>query len=246
MFSGLYGAATAMESAATRHEVAAENLANLQMTGFRRRVLPQNSFDSMMGEQMLLNDDQAFSGLLGTSPGKRQYDFTQGNLKQTSRPLDLAIHGNAFFAVEGANGPLYTRNGSFYVNPERQLVTIDGLRVLGGGGPIQLPNGASTETLHVSTDGRIYSGANEVGRLDLVRFSDPRLLESVGASLFAAPPEAGATEATAEVRQGFLAQSNGSSMNEMVRIIAASRHYEAAVKALSAIAESSQKRIGLR
>ncbi len=246
MYSGLYGAATAMDAAAQRHEVAAENLANLQMTGFRRRVLPQNSFESMLGEEGLLDGDRTYSGSLGTSAGKLQYDFTQGNIKQTSRPLDLAIHGDAFFSVDGPNGPLYTRNGAFYVNAERQLVTVDGLRVNGGGGPIQLPNTANTESLHVSTDGRIWAGANEIGRLDLVRFNAPKLLEAAGASLFAAPPEAGVTEATAEVRQGFLEQSNVSSMSEMVSIIAASRHYDAAVKALTEIAESAQRRIGIR
>ena len=118
-----------------------------------------------------------------------QFDFTQGRLEETNRRLDVAISGDGFFTVEGSQGPLYTRNGSFHAGPDGTLTTIDNLPVLSGGRPIELPQGATTENIDITRDGRMSANGQEFAQLDLVQFSDPSLLTAEGASLFAAPPE---------------------------------------------------------
>lgn len=250
MITGLYSAATAMDVAAERHEVAAENLANVQMPGFRRRMIPQSTFDMLLkaagqGKAGVSPGEELTSPHLGTASQGVMYDFSQGSLKQTQRPLDLAITGDGFFNVNGPNGTLYTRNGSFYLNPDRQLVTIDQLPVMGTGGPITLPDTVNAESLRVTSDGRLFAGNTEVAQLELTRFENPAALEAAGATLFAALPDAGPQDAQVQVLQGFLETANVTSVDELVNLVAISREYEAAQKALNTIAESVQRRIGL-
>ena len=244
MISGLYSAATAMDVANLRHEATAENLANLQMPGFRGRSIPQSSFDTLL--KVNSARDMMMSVNLGTVSRPVAYNFEQGHMDQTGRSMDIAIAGDGFFTVEGPAGPLYTRNGSFHVTPDRQLVTIDQLPIMGLGGPIVLPANATTETVNVSADGRMFSDGVEFGQLNLVRFDDLTQLTPRGASLFDATPNAGLQPSEARVQQGWLELANVSSMEEMVNMIANSRQYEAAQKAMNTIAESIQKLIGLR
>ncbi|MFO0428701.1 MAG: flagellar hook-basal body protein [Planctomyces sp.] len=248
MISGLYGAATAMDVAAQRHEVAARNLAHVQMAGYRRQMIPQSPFDMMLREAGAdhSQDEVLLSEQLGTASRGIHTDFTQGSMRQTGRSLDLAISGDGFFHVNGPEGPLYTRNGSFYVNPQGQLVTVDQLPVMGTGGPITIPPGATTESLRLSSDGRLFSNGVDIGQLELIRFNNVQQLQPAGATLFSATEEAGASPSDSEVLQGYLEQANVTSIDELVNLVAISREYEAAQKALNTLAESIQKRIGLR
>ena len=129
----------------------------------------------------------------GTTTNAVQYDFSQGHFDQTKRPLDLALHGDGFFTVQGPDGPLYTRNGSFYVDANRQLVTIDNLPVMGPAGPIVLPQQVNSENIDVSRDGRLSSNGQEFGQLELVKFQDNSVLTPAGSSLFSASANAGPT-----------------------------------------------------
>ena len=185
MISGLYSAATSMDAAVQRHEMAAENLANIQMPGYRRRVMSQSTFDTVM-PPLDPGTSGAFSTrLLGTATSPVRFDFSQGGLEDTKRPLDVAITGDGFFTVQGSEGPLYTRNGSFHVAPDGTLTTIDNLPVLSGGRPIVLPDGATSENIEIARDGRMYSNDQEFAQLDVVQFSDPGVLTAAGATLFA-------------------------------------------------------------
>lgn len=246
MISGLYSAATAMDAATRRHEMASENLANVQMPGHRRQVMSQTTFDSLMPPLSGSADGVYTSKLLGTATNPVAYDFTQGHFDETRRSLDLALSGEGFMTVKGPDGPLYTRNGSLHVNNDRQLTTIDNLPVMGVAGPIVLPADATTESVEISRDGRLYSNGQEFGQLALVQFADNSVLAPAGASLFAATGNAIPQPAAVEVLQGHLELSNTSSIDEMLNLISASRHQEAAQKALNTIAESIQRRIGLR
>ncbi len=246
MISGLYSAATSMDAAVQRHEMAAENLANIQMPGFRRRVMSQSTFDTVMSPLDPQRSGASSSRLLGTASSPVRFDFSQGALEETKRPLDVAITGDGFFTVEGSEGPLYTRNGSFHVAPDGTLTTIDNLPVLSGGRPIVLPDGATTENIEIARDGRMYSNDQEFAQLDVVQFTDPDVLTAAGATLFAAPPETLPQPSAAELQQGRLERANTSSIDEMINIIAGMRNYEASQKALNTIAESVQRRIGLR
>ncbi len=246
MISGLYSAATSMDAAVRRHEIAAENLANIQMPGFRRRVMSQSTFDAMMPQLAPSANSPATSKLLGTATNPVQFDFSQGRLEDTKRPMDVAIAGDGFFTVQRNDEKLFTRNGSFHVGPDGSLTTIDNLPVLGGGRPIMLPTDTSSESIEIARDGRMYAGGLEFAQLDVVQISDTSVLTPVGASLFAAPPDVTPQPSSAEVLQGRLEYANTSSITEMINIITGSRVYEASQKALTMIAESVQRRIGLQ
>lgn len=246
MISGLYSAATAMDVTNRRHEIVAENLANLQTPGYRRRILSQSSFDAVMQPLQGPKDGVDSSKLLGVTTGETQYDFSQGHIQETKLKLDVALNGEGFFTVQSPDGPLYTRSGAFHFDPEGTLVNVDGLPILGTGGPIRLPGDLPASEIEIAKDGSIYAGDQQIGQLALVQFADNSKLTAAGASLFKASSDAVTTGSSAEVLQGRLEMANTSSVNELINIIAISRHRDAAQKALNTIAESIQKRIGLR
>ncbi|MCX7387114.1 MAG: flagellar basal-body rod protein FlgF [Planctomycetales bacterium] len=246
MISGLYSAATAMDVTNRRHEMVSENLANLQTPGYRRRVLSQSSFDTMMQPLQVATDGVDSSKLLGATTGDTQYDFSQGHIQETKLKLDVALNGEGFFTVQSPDGPLYTRSGAFHLDPAGTLVNVDGQPILGIGGPIQVPAGVTTEQIEITNDGSVYANDQQIGQLALVQFADNNTLTAVGASLFTAPPGAVTTGSSAEVLQGRLEMSNTSSVHELINMISLSRHRDAAQKALNTIAESIQKRIAMR
>jgi flagellar basal-body rod protein FlgF len=246
MIPGLYSAATAIDASSRRHEVAAENLANIQMPGYRRKMVANTTFETMFPSQRPTINNTMSSELLGTATTQPRHDFQQGHLEDTGNPLNFALQGDGFFTIKGPDGPLYTRNGSFYVDTNRQLVTIDMLPVMGPGGPIVVPDTISTEKIEVSADGRLMANNQEFGEFSLARFADNNVLTAVGSSLFVAPGDVVPQKGTAMVQQGQLELANTSSIDEMLTLIECSRHLDAAQKALQTIAESVQKRIGLR
>jgi flagellar basal-body rod protein FlgF len=246
MIPGLYSAATAIDASTRRHEVAAENLANIQMPGYRRKMVANTTFETMFPSRQPTSNNTMSSELLGTATTQPLYDFQQGHLEDTGNPLNFALQGDGFFTIKGPDGPLYTRNGSFYVDTNRQLVTIDMLPVMGPGGPIVVPDTISTEKIEVSADGRLLANNEEFGEFSIVKFADNNVLAAVGSSLFVAPGDVVPQAGTAMVQQGQLELANTSSIDEMLTLIECSRHLDAAQKALQTIAESVQKRIGLR
>ena len=120
------------------------------------------------------------------------------------------------------------------------------LPVMGPGGPIVVPDTISTEKIEVSADGRLLANNEEFGEFSIVKFADNNVLAAVGSSLFVAPSDVVPQAGTAMVQQGQLELANTSSIDEMLTLIECSRHLDAAQKALQTIAESVQKRIGLR
>ncbi len=244
MISGLYSAATALDAAEARHRVASENLAHVHQPGHRRRILEQTTFAETLRR---LNRTPESSSTLGTRAAESStyVDFTSGILEQSGRSLDLAIQGDGFFAVDGPEGPLYTRNGRFFVSSEGVLTTIDGLPVRGTGGPLTIPQGTTVSSITVDRDGRLVAGEAEIGQLELVRFESPENLQAAGASLFSDPGTATAQPADVQVLQGFIEGSNVTPINELISIMISSRQYEAGTRVLKAIDRSIEQRIGL-
>ena len=244
MISGLYSAATALDAAETRHRVASENLAHVHQPGYRRRIIQQATFKNELSKTQ---DASAYSKTLGTSITETdiQVDHSSGVLDQSQRPLDVAIQGDGFFAVDGPEGPLFTRNGRFHVSAEGTLITIDGLPVRGKNGPITIPVEGGSNGLQIDQGGRVIVNGQEVGQLELTRFEEPQELLTAGASLFEDPGTAGAQEAQVQVLQGYVERSNVTPIDELVSIMLSSRQYEAARKALTSIDETIQKRIDL-
>ena len=115
-------------------------------------------------------------------------DLSAGAIEQTGNPLDVAIKGDGFFAVQTPAGERYTRNGAFEINAQGQLVTSDGHPVLGESGPITF--GPEEGGVEHRADGAVSTSQGERGRIRLVRFDNPQALDNEGANLFASPAPA--------------------------------------------------------
>lgn len=240
MVPGLYSAATAMKVADQRHQIVAQNLAHLNMPGYRRSVAHQQTFESSMDEA---SQGKFQFNLLGTSMVNAEVDFTPGSYEQTGRQLDMAIHGDGFFTIEADGQELYTRNGTFHADQDGRLITSDGYPVIGENGPLVLPPGASPAMLSVGKDGTAQVGDQLVGKLKIVNFTNPKQLEQRGVTLFAAPNGIPPEASDAFVEQGVREHSNVAPVLEMVELIAINRSHDAAQKAMNAISEAVKKRI---
>jgi flagellar basal-body rod protein FlgF len=238
MLRGLYAAATGMEAAANAHEVTSRNLAHASVPGFRKALM---SFEAMQNPRAT----RAEEDLSGAQVNTPVHDFSAGPLNRTGAPLDLALDGDGFFVVEGPQGPLYTRSGTFSLDSDGQLVTPDGLPVKTASGTLTIPPNTPAAEIVVGADGTVRVGKEELGQLDLRRFDDPQSLEAVGATLFQAPADVVAEPAAARVVQGAREMSNVSPVNELVNLIAAQRHYEMSQKAATSMDRAAQKRIDL-
>jgi flagellar basal body rod protein FlgG len=159
-------------------------------------------------------------------------DFSQGLLQTTDNPLDFALRGEGFFAVNGPSGPLYTRSGSFRLAKDGTVETPDGytVRLAGNDKPLKVEGEAPLE---ISAKGEARQAGQILGRLEIVRFDDPTVLSKQGGTMF--QPAAGAKPVAAdtEVLQGKVEASNVSSAESAVRIVSVMRQFEMLQKAIS-------------
>ena len=210
------------------------NLANASTVGYKRR---RSAFAEVLSAEQTSSPTQE-SGSIETITA---VDFSQGGPNQTGRPLDLALAGEGFFVVETSQGDLYTRNGTFRLNKDRQLVDGTGETVAGQSGPIVMPASASTLDIHVSEDGSISAGGAVIGKLKLVKFENPQELEPYGGSYFRAPEGILAEPADKlSVQQGFQESSNVNVVEELVNLIMVTRVYEANIKSITTQDEQIQ------
>jgi flagellar basal body rod protein FlgG len=227
-----------LDAATLRHEVAAHNLAHINVPGFRRGVVINETFGTQFDQEL------SGGGSLGTHVEGVETDFSAGGLQQTGRPLDLALSGDGFFVLDGPNGPLYTRNGVFHIDAENRLVTATGLAVLGEGGPIKLDGLASPSQLDVNRDGALTIkdglGNPPIDTLRIVRFADNHVLVPVGTTAFAAPAGTPTQDSDAVVAQGMRESSNVSVVSELVQLIAISRYFDVSQRAMRALDDAVQ------
>lgn len=211
-------------------DVVANNIANLNTTGFKADV---SIFEEFLMPVARANDFQGQSRLLSFVQDRAtRLDLSQGTFQQTGNPLDIAVDGNAFFVVQAAQGERYTRNGAFQINAAGELVTNDGARVLGDGGPIVFQPG--DRDIAISRDGTISvrEGLNATvdsvrGRLRLASFEESHRLEKDGSNLFRAPEGLQAqASTTARILQGTIEKSNVRGVVEMSRMIEINRTYQ--------------------
>ena len=156
-------------------------------------------------------------------------DLSTGEFRVTSVKTDVAIDGKGFFEVQLPNGAsAYTRDGEFHIDAQGQLVTKEGYRVMGDGGPIALDLNNHTE-LSISATGEVSQGLDLKGRLKLTEFGNTKELTRLSGGYFMADkPEANAVASDAStVRQGVLEQSNVSTVAEMANLMTAMRTFEA-------------------
>jgi flagellar basal-body rod protein FlgF len=215
-----------------RQDVLANNLANASTTGFRAEL---QAFRAVP-----VRGDGASTRVyaLETTTG---YDPASGPLQQTGRPLDVALQGNAWLAVQGFDGTeAYTRMGSLQVDAEGTLMTSGGRTVLGDGGPIQLP---PDSTPQIAADGTLTvrqpnGSLTPVGRLKLVTPEAPLARGDDG--LFRAAEGDLPADPNARLQDGALEGSNVNPIENMVAMIAAARQFEAQMKMLQTAEKDEQ------
>lgn len=213
-----------------RHmDVVANNVANANTAGYKAdRSLFEEYLQSGAHEDNFRTSDRRISFVQDRATF---HDFSSGALEQTKNPLDVAIDGKAFFVVQTPGGERYTRDGSFQINAQGQLVNASGYPVLGANGPITFQQ--NDRDIAIANDGNISvaQGNSNVdairGKLRLVSFAQPQRLQKEGANLYAAPAGGGAAQpdAASMVRQGFVEKSNVNMVAEMSRMIEVTRAY---------------------
>ncbi|NPV69705.1 MAG: flagellar basal-body rod protein FlgG [Firmicutes bacterium] len=252
MIRSLWTAASGMHAQQLNVDTIANNLANVNTTGYRKARV---SFQDLFYETLRGAGASPVGPLQvghGVRPGAGQRSFTQGATEPTGNPLDLAIEGEGFFCVTLGDETMYTRDGNFRIDGEGYLVTTDGFKVQDdGGSEIQLPEDA--QDVSISADGIItVRGADgsiqQVGQLKMSWFVNPAGLESVGHNLFRQTEACGeiregtpANEGMGRICQGYLERANVSVVEEMVSLIVAQRAYELNSK----VVQSSDEMLGI-
>jgi flagellar basal-body rod protein FlgG len=246
----LHIAATGMLAQQTNVEVISNNIANLSTTGFKRRraefqdLIYQNL--RRVGSTSSDTGTIVPSGVqlgLGVKTAAVYRISEQGNLSQTDNRFDLAIRGPGYFQVELPSGETaYTRDGTFGLSPQGEIVTADGFRVLPG---IQIPLQARDVTINangevlVKLDGQV--ALQNVGQIQTAIFANEAGLEAIGDNLFLETPASGQVQAGVpgspgfgNIMQGFIETSNVNVVSEITSLITAQRAYEMNSKVITA------------
>ncbi|MBC8205487.1 flagellar hook-basal body protein [bacterium] len=229
MIKGIWTSAAGMCPRMFRQEIAANNLANVTTTGFKKE---RAYFKSMLDAELMAEKDRdKYSRLLEIEQVMTNY--SQGLLEETHNPLDLAIVGDGFFAIQTPQGEMYTRNGNFKIDARSRLVTSENMVALDDRNrPIYITEGKVfiNEAGEVSIDDRI------VGKLKIRDFPQPYQLQKAANSLFT-PINNTVVSSPAtmyKVRHGFLERSNVQPVEEMLNMIVYFRNYEADSRILMA------------
>jgi flagellar basal-body rod protein FlgG len=250
MIRALYSAASGMAAQQTNVENIANNLANANTNGFKAR---RAQFQDLMYQSMVQPGAAAGqqttipAGLqlgLGTRTASNETLFSVGSFSETDNPMDVAIQGNGFFQVLLPNGELaYSRNGTFQLDKNGNLVTSDGNPV-----QPQITFPAQAQSIVIASDGTVsytlpgQTATQQAGQIQLANFQNPAGLNSLGNSLYQ-PTDAsgnptvgapGGPEGMGSLLQGYVEQSNVSVVQEFVNLIVAQRGYEANSKVVQA------------
>jgi flagellar basal-body rod protein FlgG len=259
MLRALYSAAAGMQSQQLNLDVIANNLANVNTTGYKKSKI---EFQDLLYEtQRAAGAEQGSGNQLptglqighGSQAVATSKIFTTGELTQTGERLDVAVQGDGFFEVQLPDGTkAYTRDGAFKTASDGRITTSDGLVVQGGFQSVP----AGTTSITISSNGEVtYSGAGGTQnfRVQLVRFTNPSGLNAMGRNLYLETPASGAPElgnpsenGFGSLAQGFLEKSNVQVVEEMVNMILAQRAYEVNSKAVQASDEMMQMSNNLR
>lgn len=261
MIRGLYTAATGLNAQQLEIDVIANNIANVNTTGFKQS---RTNFQDLL-YQALVEPGAATSATtqnptgiqvgLGVRPASVEKIFTQGDLTSTGNQLDMAIEGQGFFAVTQPDGTTaYTRSGSFKLDSTGQIVTSDGYLLQPG---FTIPETA--QSISIGQDGTVtYTEAGNptpstLGQISLTRFPNEAGLRAAGRNLFEETESSGSptsgiggTDGFGRIAQGSLETSNVRIVDEVVKMILANRSYDANSKAVQAADEILSQSINLK
>ncbi|TYQ14618.1 UNVERIFIED_CONTAM: flagellar basal-body rod protein FlgG [Acetivibrio alkalicellulosi] len=252
MIRGLYTSGWSMLANSKQMDTISNNLANVNTTGYKKDTVVFESFPEVLINR--INDSTSYNNPsgrlgdmhLGNDVGEVFTYYNQGQIVKTDKGLDMAISGadSAFFtiAVPRNNGDFreqYTRDGSFVLNGNGQLVTKEGYFVMGQNGIIVL----ESENFSVLDDGSIVENGQFINRLMIRAFEDTSTLRKTGENLVERTAETQEQEFEGIIRQGYLEQSNVNPINEMINMITVMRAYEANQKILQAQDSALEKAV---
>ena len=164
-------------------------------------------------------------------------DYSPGTIHRTDNPLDVAINGEGFFAIQSKEGQTYTKQGNFTIDKDGNLVTADGAYVLGKSGKIKLPDGK----VNIGEKGDVAVDGNSVDTLKIVSFKNPQALTRAEGCLFTDPGNAGLAEKTDPlIRQGHIELSNVQVVKEMADMIDLHRSVEFYQKVIQTMADQDR------
>jgi flagellar basal-body rod protein FlgG len=248
MNGALWTAKTGLDAQQTRMQVISNNLANTNTTGFKRdrAVFQDLIYQNVRQSGAQSSQDTQLPSGLSVGTGVRVMSteklFTQGNLSQTGDPLDIAVQGRGFFEVLTPDGTLaYTRDGSFQVDAQGQVVNASGFVLQPG---ITVPANAATVTIGI--DGTVTAAITgssapvALGTIGLSDFVNQAGLQALGGNLYAETAASGAplqgnanTNGMGSLIQGSVETSNVNVVEELVSMIETQRAYEISSKAIS-------------
>ena len=243
----LYENAAALQSLEQYQNIIANNIAASHVAGFKKVAVSFEAIDG--GEIPRSTHDRLRHDMPGSFPVlKNQSDLVEGELRQTSNPLDMALRGDGFFALNNVEGEsVYTRNGQFYINSDGTIVNSMGHQFSDPAG-----NSITVEPdlgeVSIDQEGQVFQGEELIGEIGVFTFDDPlSQLERIGGgfitkdeNIVAQPSEPGSFT----VLQGFLEGSNVSSIEEMIGLIEVSRAHEANQKMIQTFDQNVGKAIG--
>ena len=248
MNQALWIAKTGLDAQQTRMAVVSNNLANVNTTGFKqgRAVFEDLLYQNVRQSGGQSSQDTMLPSGMSLGTGVRvvatEKLFTQGSVLQTSNALDVAISGRGFFQILKPDGDLaYTRDGTFQINDQGELVTSSGYVVQPG---ITIPD--SAQSITIGSDGTVsvklpgQTAPTQVGTLETVDFINPVGLQPVGENLFIETASSGTSQGgtpglngLGSLIQGSLEGSNVNVVSELVNMIETQRAYEMNSKAIS-------------
>ncbi len=259
MQEGLYIAASGGMIQQRKLEVLANNLANINTNGFKQDSLVfhemltpfrhDDNFEAVRNELLppsLSNKTTSYVALTDFAT-----NFKQGGLTTTGNPLDLALEGDGFFAIQTEQGIRYTRKGNFALDDKNRLVNPQGQLLLSRSDQgITIPPNVGDVTVDPEGAVSVSNGTQsiQVGQLKLVQFEDKSTLVKDGSSFFklkdgVKSPESKAPPKNLGVRQGFVESSNVNVVDEMTRMITTSRTFEAFQKVIQSIDSANDQSI---
>lgn len=253
MQDSIYSAVFGALSSEHRLNIIANNLANVNTTGFKRDettfkdVFKPFAHDYILDSKADLRAKPLWPDATTLAKPRlveEKVNFSQGTLMPTGNALDLAIQGEGFFKIQTPAGVRYTRAGSFKLNSEGQIVDGAGRALMADGGPITIPPNSKVE---IAPDGAISANGEQLSSVTVVRFDDDKVLEKEGSNLFKLKEGKQAAELPAmenqtladgtvvpgsTVNQGYLESPNVEVVSEMVRMIEVQRVFEAYQKTM--------------
>jgi flagellar basal-body rod protein FlgG len=226
MLEGLYSAAAGMQAQQQRIDSVANDLANVNTNGYKHTRV---AFRDLLYVDDASGNVHSGAGAAATTIGR---GFTQGAMRETGNPLDVAIEGEGFLRVRRADGTdALTRDGSLRIDPRGRLTTQRGELVQPA---ITVPAGTNESAVSIGADGTVSANNRPVGRIQLVNVRSPESLDVIGENLYRTTAASGAATnaAGARLTQGSIEASNVDVGDSMTEMIDAQRSFQLASRAV--------------